>query len=86
MYSLEYTDMLIGEALEQLTRAAAEIKNQQGLDARAFLLKIGGIISAIWAVRDEIYKINPDIKRDFVAEYENDSDRYESLNQLYNNA
>jgi hypothetical protein len=43
---------------------------------------LGRVISGIWNVRSEIYNIHPEIKPDFVKEYENDEKRYQYLNGI----
>lgn len=89
MASLEHLDLLIGESLEYLVKASAEIKNIEPADLneqRQFLMKIGKAISEIWSFREELYKVKPNLKRDFVKEQEQDEKRFENLNELHQKA
>ena len=87
MNSLNHLDLVLGECLEWLAEdAIVEIRNAEAIDSpnkKELSMKIGRIISELWNVRDQIYKINPALKRDFVVELEQDKQRWEDLNKLY---
>ena len=83
MASLEHFDLLIGEALECLIEAASEIKNIEIVEKKKILMKIGDIIANMWSVREILYDLNSNLKRDFVLEREQNKRRYEDLNDLF---
>ena len=84
MNSLQIIDLLLGESLEQLSEAAGEIRKCVGIDNERLLFDIGRALCQIAAIRDKIYEIDPTIKRDLVIEYNEDSDRFNRLNELSN--
>lgn len=86
MATIEYFDSLLGESLEKLIEASDEIMEIHDFENRAILKKIGKIVSLLWNIREDIYEIRPDLKRDFVVEYEEDRERFESLNELNKSA
>lgn len=86
MSSLRHFDLLLGEALEQLVEACAEVRNINSIDNRYFLKNIGRITLDIWKLRDKIYESDSKLKRDFVVELEFDKNRYENLNELHHKA
>ena len=86
MASLAHLDVLLGESLEQLMDAAREIGGLEELDQKASIKRIGAAVMEIWAVREEIYRLHPTLKRDFVRECEQDEERFESLNELFQRA
>ena len=86
MASLTHLDSVLGESLELLMEASSEIKSLNEIDEKRCLRIIGRAISEIWSVRDEIYRVSPSLKRDFVKEYEHNPQRYEFLNDLFNQA
>lgn len=86
MASLTHLDVLLGASLEQLMEAASEIRGLDELDQKASIKRIGMAVLEIWAIREEIYRINPTLKRDFVREYDQDKERYESLDELFQRA
>ena len=83
MASFEHLDLLLGQALECMDDAAGEIKELSLLQQKELLKQLGHGIVEIWEVREAIYKIKPEIKRDFVTEYSNDRQRYEDLQQIH---
>ena len=86
MASLTHLDTLLGESLELLMEASSEIKSLNEINEKRCLRTIGKAVSEIWSVRDEIYRLNPSLKRDFVKEYEHNPQRYEFLNDLFHQA
>ncbi len=86
MKSYEHLDLLLGQALECMDEAAGEIKALSVINQKEWLKHIGRSIVELWEVRDSIYEIKPDIKRDFVTEYSNDKQRYEDLNLIQREA
>lgn len=83
MASLAHFDLLLGDALEQLMDASAEIRELEGIEKKAFLMKIGRVVSELWNIREQVYKIRPELTRDFVLEHKQDRTRFEMLNQVY---
>lgn len=86
MGSLEHIDLLFGEAIELILEASDEIKKTQNLDQREHLKRTGRIMAEIWAIREEIYQINPKLRRDFFVEYEKNKKRFEALNEIFKRA
>lgn len=86
MASLEHLDFLLGDALERLVEATDETRGLERIEKKPFIMGIGRIVSELWALREQLYKIDPEIKRDFVVEYEKDKVRFERLNKLYRDA
>jgi hypothetical protein len=86
MASLNHIDMLLGESLECIDEAAGEIRDIDFPDQRETLKQLGRTICELWEVRERIYKIRPDLKRDLVIEYEKDKQRFEELDDLKNRA
>ena len=77
MRSYEHLDLLLGQALECIDEASGEIKGLSILKQKDLLKHLGHSIVEIWEVRNAIYEIKPEIRRDFVTEYSNDPQRYE---------
>ena len=86
MDKLERIDLLLGEALECMVEAAGELKTVENINQKKKTLRIGRAICELWEVRDEIYKIKPEIKRDFVKEQEEDKQRYDELDKIFHEA
>jgi hypothetical protein len=86
MPSYQHLDALIGEALECADDAAGVVRDLQFAPVDRHLKKIGEAIVALWEVRDALYKACPELKRDFVAEYELDESRYNALLAIQNEA
>ena len=86
MASYEHFDLLLGEALECLNEAAGEIKALSPSFGKNALKRIGRSICELWEARDDLYKIWPDLRRDFVKEYSEDQLRYENLSKILNAA
>jgi hypothetical protein len=84
MASLENIDLLIGQALEHIDEAAGEIKEIGLISQKDQLMRLGRAICELWEVREEIYKIKPEIKRDFVKEHSENKQRFENLSALFN--
>ena len=85
MVSFEHLDLLLGEALECMVDAAREVR-ELGLhdsDREKALFYMGNAIGQLWGIRDEIlYRLKPELKRDFVREIEQDEKRWEDLNEI----
>ncbi len=85
MASLEHLDLLLGEALECIDKAAPEVRELAlpESDSRQALQYIGNAVGQLWGIRDELlYKLKPELKRDFVKEMEQDKKRWEELNEI----
>lgn len=70
MDKLKHIDLLIGESLECMVEAASELKMVETIDTDKKRMRVGRAICELWEVRDSIYKVRPDLKRDFVRERE----------------
>jgi len=86
MASLEHLDLLLGEALECILGASGEVREINTLDQQQTLMRLGRAVSELWGVRENIYHLKPDLKRDFVREYEQDEERFEKLNDIQKRA
>jgi len=86
MASLEHLDMLLGDALERLVEASDEVRGINQLEQKEILKRIGRAVSELWGVRNQIYQLEPGLKRDFVIEHEQNRERFETLNELYKRA
>ena len=82
MASFEQLDLLLGEALENMMGAVAEIRALNTDQTKEDIKHIGMATMELWSIRDRIYSIRPDLKRDFLVEIERDPQRYEELNEL----
>ena len=83
MASFEQLDLLLGEALENIMGAAAEIRALDTQKTKEYLKHIGRATMELWDIREDIYSIRPDIKRDLVAEHERAPQRFEELSDLH---
>jgi hypothetical protein len=83
MASFEQLDLLLGEALENMLGAAQEIRALGTPKEKDYIRHIGMVTTELWAIREDVYSVRPDIKRDFVAEHERDPQRFEELNDLH---
>jgi hypothetical protein len=86
MVTFEHLDLLIGQALECIEEAASGINELSLVKQKKMLKHIGRSIVELWEVRDLIYEIRPDIKRDFAKEYSKDQQRFEYLNLIQRKA
>jgi len=83
MSKLEKLDRVIGEALEQLMVAASTVKECNELDESLSLRLIGDATVTLWDFRDIIYSLEPELKPDFVKEFDNNKDSYEKQAELH---
>ena len=86
MATFEHLDLLLGQSLECLEEAASEIRALSLVNQKEMLKHIGRSIVELWEVRDVVYEMRPDIKRDFAKEYSNDQQRFEGLNVIQRKA
>jgi hypothetical protein len=86
MATPQHLDALIGEALECANEAAREIRELSLNPHSSYLHKIGTVVLELWEVRSALYKIHPEIKRDFVSESETDEDRFNAMMSLQEGA
>ena len=86
MDKFRHIDLLIGESLECMVEAASELKIVESTDHDKKRMRIGRAICELWEVRDSIYKVRPDLKRDFVREREENKQRYDELDVIHQKA
>ena len=86
MATFEHLDLLLGQALECTEEAASEIRELSLLKQKEMLKHIGRSIVELWEVRDSIYDLRPDLKRDFAKEFSSDQQRFEDLNVIQRKA
>jgi hypothetical protein len=82
MPSYAHLDALIGQALECLNQAAAEIRDLPFEPATDNVRKIGEATYQLWELRQQLYREHPEAKRDFVVESELNEARFEHLSEL----
>jgi hypothetical protein len=86
MAKFEHLDLLLGQALECIEEAASEIRELSLVKQEEMLKHIGRSIVELWEVRDVVYEIKPDIKRDFAKAFFKDQQRFEDLNAIQRKA
>lgn len=86
MASFEQLDLLLGEALENMMWAAQEIRALDTQKTEDYIRHIGRATTELWAIREDVYSVRPDITRDFVTESRSDPPRYEKLSELHQRA
>jgi hypothetical protein len=86
MASNQHLDAVIGEALECANEAAAQVRELNFAPLDRHLKSLGHAISSLWEVREALYRAHPEVKRDFVAEFENDELRFNALSALHDRA
>ena len=86
MASFEQLDLLLGEALENMMGAAAEIRALNTEHTQEYIKHVGMATLELWQIRDHIYSVRPDITRDFVVESRRDPQRFEKLSELHQRA
>ena len=86
MPSEKHLDILIGEALECANEAAAQVRALHLEPLSRYLKSIGHAVNSLWELRETLYKEHPELKRDFVSEYELDEARYNSLSAIHDAA
>ena len=82
MATLEHLDLVVGEALENIVEASNEVRKIDVIDVKEALKHLGKAITELWHIRETIYSLKPELKRDFVQEHEKDKVRYEQLSTL----
>jgi len=82
MATVESLEALLAESLQCLDDAAGELRQLSELDLDRNLRRLGKSIIEVWAFREEIHKLRPDLKPSFVTEYEADRTRYDRLQDL----
>lgn len=82
MATLEQLDGLLAEALQCLDDSARFLRELPELELNQNLRHLGDAINSAWLIREQIHMLRPDIKPDFVTEYENDRVRYDELSAM----
>lgn len=86
MASLEHIDLELGEALECMMGAAGDIRLVDTLDTDTQLKRIGRATMILWEIREDIYRINPNLRVEHAKEIEEDKARFESLSEIHSKA
>jgi len=86
MASLEHIDLELGEALECMMGAAADMRSVDTLNASEQLKRIGKATMVLWEIREEIYRLRPDLKVEHAQEIEQNKVRYEQLSAIHERA
>jgi hypothetical protein len=79
MATIESLEALLAQSLQCLDSAAAELRERSELDLKRNLKRLGNAINDIWAFREEIHRLRPDLKPPFVSENASDPERYDRL-------
>jgi hypothetical protein len=82
MATLEELEGLLAEALQCLSDAAGVVRGLPELEARTHLKRLGDAINNAWEIRDQIFRIRPDLKPPFVVEHEENRTRYDGLAEI----
>jgi hypothetical protein len=86
MASHAHLDMLLGQTLECLNEAAGQVRELELEPVKDNLMYIGRAIEEVWGLRERLYAMHPEVKRDFVQESEADPTRFEALTQVLTRA
>ena len=66
-------DVLLGEALSDLTEAVANAREIPGFDDAVVRRTIADVVVKIWTIREALYLAEPEIKPNFVKAFEADT-------------
>ena len=83
MNKLRELDIILGEALEHANDSARVIRECSEIDTNENLYHIGYAVNSLWEVREKIYSVCPELKQDFVSEFENNEKRFSELGELH---
>lgn len=86
MASYEHLDLILGQVLAYITEVAIEIKELSLYNQKDLLKQLSRTMDGLWKVRDEIFNIKPEIRRDFINEYQDNKQRYENLKDIQKKA
>ena len=81
MATIESLEGFLAEAAQCLNDAAGELRELPQVELERNLRRIGTAMNAVWDFRDEIHKLRPDLKPNFVTEIEADHERYNQLSE-----
>ena len=87
--TLEHMDICLGEALEYLDSAGAELvkyknefQNNEKLETEELLTAVSKSITQLWKAREILYEKKPDLKQNFKKEFDADPKKYEELSKI----
>ena len=83
MNKLSELDVVLGESLEQANYAAKLVREIEALETKKNLIDIGNAIYALWEVRNRIYSIAPELKPDFVQDFEFNEVIFNQLGEIH---
>jgi len=86
MSKLKELDTILGEALEHANDSARVIRECSEIETDKNLYRVGHAINSLWEIREQIYSANPELKQEFVSEFESDENRFNELGELYSMA
>ncbi len=86
MYKLSELDHVLGESLENANYAAKLVREINTLDTKANLADLGQAICFLWEIRERIYAIAPELKPDFVQEFQLNESKFNELCQIHDKA
>jgi hypothetical protein len=79
--TLESLEGLLAEAAQCLNDAAGELRELPEVDLNRNLRRIGTAMNAVWDFRDELHKLRPELRPNFVVESDADPERYSQLSE-----
>jgi hypothetical protein len=79
--TLESLEGLLAEAAQCLNDAAGELRALPQVELDRNLRRIGTAINAVWDFRDELHRLRPDLRPNFVVEGDTDHERYVRLSE-----
>jgi hypothetical protein len=82
MKAIKLIESRLAEALQALDEAAGFVRDAEEIDTRENLKRLGHAINCAWELREEVHKIRPDLKPNFVIEASDNYARYEELSKL----
>jgi hypothetical protein len=86
MSKLKELDIILGEALEHANDSARVIRECSEIQTKDNLYRVGHAINNLWEIREQIYSVCPELKQEFVSEFESDENRFNELSKLHSMA
>lgn len=86
MNKLSELDHVLGESLEHANYAAKLVREINALDTKTNLADLGQAICSLWEIRERIYAIAPELKPDFVQEFQLNESNFNELSEIHDKA
>lgn len=86
-HSIEYLNWVLGEALEDICEAGAEVRELDGIDQKRCLHGLGRATADLWEIREHLFELKPVLETAAYREArENSRERYNKLVSLHSEA